>query len=414
MTQLSTPTCSSTFPNDSPTRLRIFNGILQGLASIRHASVWTYKAMRSILRNHRYMTVAKLGNYSLLLIQRRLRTERVIGMPAKMKIESTNICNTQCQLCPTGQGYVGRDKGTMDMAFYKRLIDQHAWHLMSLDLSMWGDPLIVPSIYDMVRYAHDRRVWTYLSSNLHAFKPEGSRRGRPHGELLVESGLDMLTCSLHGATQATYEAYQPGKRLDVILERIERIIETRERLRSRTPHLQLNFAVTKKNEHEVDAFKKLAASMGCGVVISPAMMNTRMMSCDQKLQPLGLSPELLQKQKRERLDEWLADDPAQQMPAYALMRQQQQTGDQPDPAFTPKTFDCDWPWVQSVINWDGKVSVCCGSFGRSEDMGDAAETSMAKIWNSETYRLARRSFKRGLTHEQRQKIICADCPGCML
>ncbi|MFN7139880.1 MAG: FkbM family methyltransferase, partial [Limisphaerales bacterium] len=29
-----------------------------------------------------------------------------------------------------------------------------------------------PDIYRMIRYAHDRGIWTYLSSNLHAFKPE--------------------------------------------------------------------------------------------------------------------------------------------------------------------------------------------------------------------------------------------------
>lgn len=413
MTQFSASDCTRPSPAQAHHDHATISALKHRCGQVAHATIWLAKAVRSIVRNHRYMTVAKLGNYSLLLIQKKLRTERVLGLPAKMKIESTNICNTQCQLCPTGQGYVGRDKGTIDLTFYKSLIDRHAWHLMSLDLSMWGDPLIVPGIYDMVRYAHNRRVWTYLSSNLHAFKPDGSRGGRPHAELLVESGLDRLTCSLHGATQATYEAYQPGKRLDLILEKIQRIIETRDRLRSRTPHLQLNFAVTRKNEHEVDAFKRLAASLGCGVVISPAMMNTRMMSCDQKLQPLGMSPELLRKKKMERLDEWLADNPTQQMPAYSQMLQERESTPHAD-AFTPKTFDCDWPWVQSVINWDGKVSVCCGSFGRSEDMGDAAETTLWKIWNSETYRLARRSFNRGLTASQRSTIICADCPGCML
>ena len=43
---------------------------------------------------------------------------------------------------------------------FKGLIDKSKRYLVAVDLLMWGDPLIVPQINEMVRYAHDARIWT--------------------------------------------------------------------------------------------------------------------------------------------------------------------------------------------------------------------------------------------------------------
>ena len=223
------------------------------LAPALNVADFVARALFYLWRNHRYLTLPKLANIAVANLCCLLKTEYVPARPYDMKIESTNICNTKCQLCPTGIGLQGRPKGTMDLQRYRGLIDQLKWHLLALDLSMWGDPLIVPDIYDMIRYAHDRRIWTYVSSNLHAFKP-----GKGQAEKLIESGLDLLTCSLHGASQQTYESYQPGKRFDEAVDKVRHIIDTRRRMGSTTPVVQLNFVVTRHNEHEREAFRALA------------------------------------------------------------------------------------------------------------------------------------------------------------
>ncbi len=364
------------------------------------------RAVFHLWRNHRYLSFLKLANLALVELQFRFKTERVVGRPYKMKIESTNICNTHCQLCPTGLGIEGRPKGKMSMEQFKGLVDRTHRHLLALDLSMWGDPLIVPEIFDMIRYAHDKGVWTYISSNLHAFKP-----AKGQAELLVNSGLDLLTCSLHGASQATYELYQPGKKFDDSVAKIRHILETRDRMKSRSPQVQLNFVVTRYNEHEKDAFKALAASLGCKPVFSWAALNTRFAGKDSKLQPLGLAPDLLSKKTRQHIEKWLPQDVDHRLDIYRQML----TDDIDFTRFNGrKIFDCSWPWRQSVINWDGQVVTCCGSFEVSEDIGNVFEQPFGKIWNSEKYRMARRSFKRKLTDAQAKDNGCANCPGIML
>ncbi|MBL4701675.1 MAG: radical SAM protein [Phycisphaeraceae bacterium] len=365
------------------------------------------RAVFYLWRNRRYLSVRKLANMALINVQFYFKTQRVIGMPYKMKIESTNICNTKCQLCPTGIGLQGRPKGSMTFQDYQSLINQVKGTLHSLDLSMWGDPLIVPDIYKMIQYAHDNSIWTYISSNLHAFKP-----GKGQAESLVNSGLDLMTCSLHGATQETYECYQPGKTLEDSVEKIRHIITTRNAMESATPQVQLNFVVTKKNEHEQEAFQLLADELGCKAVFSTPSLNIRFKDKDQNLQPLGLAPDILEKKIKDHLQEWLPEDKNFALPQYQdLMEDKPVRGEEFN---GKKTMNCDWPWRMSVINWDGEVSTCCGSFEQADDMGNVLEHGFKKIWNGPKYQASRRSFKHKLSAEQSKDNPCATCPGFML
>jgi MoaA/NifB/PqqE/SkfB family radical SAM enzyme len=372
------------------------------------------RAAAHLWRNRRYLTILKLANMALVQVQFRLKTERVLGRPYTMKIESTNICNTKCQLCPTGLGLPGRAKGRMTIEQYCGLIDRLGRFLCTVDLSMWGDPLIVPEIYDMIRYTHDRGIWTYLSSNLHAFKPD-----KDHARRLVESGLDMLTCSLHGASQETFAAYQPGKSFAETLAKVRHIIATRDRLGSKTPGIQLNFVVTRVNEHETAAFQELADRLGCRAVFSAPSVNIRFLAAADPgsapgagaPQPLGLAPDLRQKRIRTHMQRWLPADERYVLKAYQQVLEQ---GYRDDRYNGRKMYDCSWPWLSSVINWDGSVVTCCGSWDPKEDMGNVFAQPFGRIWNSPKYRLARRSFRRRLTAPQARDNPCATCPGFML
>lgn len=402
-------------------RAKVLYPKAMGLAPAIRATDWIARAAFHVWRNHRYLTTLKLLNMAAVNVQAKLKTERVLGLPYKMKIETTNICNTHCQLCPTGIGLEGRPKGKMDLATFRKLIDRHRRHLVALDLSMWGDPLIVPDIYEMIRYAHDRGVWTYISSNLHAYKLKVKDGEKSQAEKLVESGLDVMTCSLHGASQETYGQYQPGKSFDEAVAKVRHIVETRDRMGSRTPQVQLNFVVMKQNEHEIPAFRKLAAELGCKAVFSTAALNTRFVKDRRVNKPqgkpkpallqIGLAPDVETKQTRKLIEQWLPQDKAYRLPVYDEMLE---GGFKGDAWNGKKKFPCDWLWKQAVINWDGQVSTCCGSWDPIEDMGNVLEHGLGKIWNGEKYRLGRRSFKKPLTDEQAKGNGCATCPGFMV
>lgn len=393
-------------------------------AALFAAVDWFARATFYAWRNRRYLTTIKLMNMAAVNLQYLLKTERVWGRPYNLKIESTNICNTHCQLCPTGLGYAGRAKGKMDPAKFRGLVDRYRWFLFGLDLSMWGDPLIVPEIFDMIRYAHDKGIWTYVSSNLHAFKPH-----KGQAEALVKSGLDMLTCSLHGASAETFSTYQPGKEFEETVAKVRHIVQTRDALGSSTPVIQLNFVVTRFNEHERDAFTRLAAELGCRAVFSTASLNTRFLGKERgrpalrtaqgasaTTVSLGLAPDLQARRSREQtlehIRKWLPRDEAFALAPYREMLAGREF--KPEEFNGKKLMDCAWPWRSTVVNWDGNVSTCCGSWEASEDMGNVFETSLSAIWNGPRYRMARRSFKRKVDDAAAKDNPCASCPGFML
>ena len=369
-------------------------------------------------RNRNYLTTIKLANMALVNVEFLLKRERLIGRPYSMKIESTNICNTRCQLCPTGLGLRGRRKGRMEFTQYTKLVDQLRRHLFSLDLSMWGDPLVAPDIYEMIGYAHNKGIWTYISSNLHGFKIEprkqrdGTLAEQDDATKLITSGLDMLTCSLHGASQETFAIYQPGKNFGDALAKVRHIVATKKKLGSSTPAIQLNYVVTKHNEHEIEAFKALAKELDCKPVFSTASMNVRFLDKDKKLTPLGLADDVLAKKTKDHLEDWLPENKDYVLSAYDELRE---TGELRGEQYNgKKAYNCSWPWRQSVINWDGSVATCCGSFEEREDIASVIDQPFSKVWNSEKYRMARRSFKKKLSKEQSEDNPCADCPGFML
>ena len=361
------------------------------------------RAVFHLVRNRQYLTATKLVNMGLVQVQCLLKTERVVGMPYRMKIEPTNICNTQCQLCPTGLKIKGRAYGKMDLTAFESLVTQLKRYLYTLDLSMWGDPLICPDIYRMIRFAHQAGIWTYISSNLHAYK-----LGQGQAEELVRSGLDMLTCSLHGATQASYEAYQPGKKLQTSIEKIREIVETRRRLGSATPVIQLNFVVTRFNEHEIEAFRSLAAELSCKPVFSNPSLNLRFLGQDKNLVDLKLAPDILAGRICDQLDRWLPQQSEYIIEPYRLIRDGRYRSEDYNGR---KAMGCQWPWKDAVVNWDGSVVTCCGVFDPRQDMGNALRTRFSDIWNGPKYRAARRSFRRPIDDSDNP---CRDCPGFMI
>ncbi|MEE9584525.1 MAG: hypothetical protein V3W51_03500, partial [Candidatus Brocadiales bacterium] len=63
------------------------------------------------------------------ILQLRLGNSRLYGYPAKITIESGNICNLRCPLCPTGQNDPSAKKGLMPFETYKKVVDELGGYL---------------------------------------------------------------------------------------------------------------------------------------------------------------------------------------------------------------------------------------------------------------------------------------------
>ncbi len=363
--------------------------------SLANRVLWAWRTIPKAWRNLRYITPLKLMNMALVNVQCVLKTETVFGRPYHVAIEPTNICTATCQLCPLREGDAGRQKGEMDWVRYKGLVDEWSRWVYELHLYLWGDPLIAKDIYAMIQYAHRTGMRTLLATNMHAFNPHNG-----DDIALVKSGLDDLTCSLHAASQRTFEIYQPGRNFDDVTNKVRCLIATRNRLKSKTPSIHLNFVVTKFNEHEISAFEELARDLGCEPFFIEPSLNLRFLGRDR-------SPEERNRLIEERVKTWLPENPKYIIEPYRRMRDEHMALGQLDDGRKPA---CKMPWTAAVFNWDGTVAPCFGSRDKAEDFGDLSIAPFKDIWNGPKYRAARQRFNRQVDTD----VLCARCSGVML
>ena len=83
----------------------------------------------------------------------------------------------------------------------------------------------------------------------------------------------------------------------------------------------------------------------------------------------------------------------------------------------PRPFPCMALWQYAVVNNDGGVAPCCGSFYHEDDVGrlaaDAASggaASFREVWNGPALRRARGFYTRREGDEAARRSICFDCP----
>jgi hypothetical protein len=89
---------------------------------------------------------------------------------------------------------------------------------------------------------------------------------------------------------------------------------------------------------------------------------------------------------------------------------------------TPEPFPCLFLWHAAVVNNDGGVAPCCGSFYREDDMGTLARTagdggaeSFRAVWNGARFRAARQLYReRAAAADAVRAQICHDCPSTIL
>jgi radical SAM protein with 4Fe4S-binding SPASM domain len=184
------------------------------------------------------------------------RSTRPFGITS-IQIEPTNRCNMRCSMCPVNNG-MSRPRGDMDFILFRKIVDENPGVEFYL-LMNWGEPLLHPKIFDMVRYIRSKGKKTFLTTN-------GSLLTRTAMREIIESGLDRLTISLDGMGK-TYESIR-GRPYAEIEERIKNLLAPRNSLKSPTA-IDVNLVVFEETENEVRAFVKEWAPLVDRVQIQP-------------------------------------------------------------------------------------------------------------------------------------------------
>jgi radical SAM protein with 4Fe4S-binding SPASM domain len=291
------------------------------------------------------------------------------GYPISISFEPTTSCNLRCPECPSGLRAFTRPTGMLKKDFFRQTIDEIHKELLYLIFYFQGEPFLNPDFLDMVKYAHDKGIYTATSTNAHFLTDEKAKR-------TVESGLDRLIISIDGTTQDVYKQYRVGGNLEKVLAGARNIVKWKKELNSKTPFVFFQFLVVKPNEHQIEDVKRLAKEIG----VDQVRFKTAQVY-DYENDPHNLIP-TIDKYSRYRKDKNGVMQSKSGMKNHCWKLQH-----------------------ANVITWDGMVVPCCFDKDAMHRLGNLNTQSFKEVWHNDNYK----QFRSELMKSRKNIDICANC-----
>ena len=282
---------------------------------------------------------------------RRPREKNPGPFPLHLDIETTNLCNLKCVMCPRTQ-YLSQGRwewsplglGHMKWEMYSSLIGQAAHGgAYSVKLNLLGEPLLHPQVLKQVRLAHQAGLYVMINTNAVLLDTDMARG-------LLEAGIDDIFFSVDSGEKGPYEAVRPGACFETVIRNIENFVQLKQRLdltRVRTRASMVTDIGRPTTDGELSAYRDLMNSLG--------------------VDEIGFGPE----------DDHLTDHTQQNRNLKA------------------SPFICDQIYQRMFISWDGVMVPCCGHWERQYTMGRATEIDLSEAWVGPRYQKLRQAHESG-------------------
>ncbi len=325
-----------------------------------------------------------------------------VPLPAYIQIEPVGQCNLRCQMCAIQFRTDGPPNGPpafMDFALFTRLID--GFHgLKRLHLQGLGEPMMHPRFFDMIAYAVARGIQVTTNTNL-------TLLSRKRAEQCITSGLSEMHISIDGATAETYEQIRLQAHYGRVIANLSRLLETRQRLDSLTPHLKLVMVIMRRNLAELPELVRQAHAWTVNeIFVQHLSHDFSEASLPEQYRPMRdfVQAETLLEEDAGRIEHYfgLARQAAQELGVkLRLPRPRIRL----HPPGTPGPQRCDWPWSGAYISYDGYAMPCCMvSTPDRANLGRLVDVPVEQVWNGPAYQ----EFRARLSSEEPPEI-CRAC-----
>lgn len=275
-----------------------------------------------------------------------LAHERAEGWPLRfLQIEVVNVCNYRCPLCGTlARDGVTRRRMTLDE--FTRVIQPVASDLLGVVLyGNRGEPLLNPELAAMIQFVSTTsRAKTSLSTN-------GSKVDADAARALMQAGLSQLIFAIDGISEASYGAYRVGGDLQTVLANLRSACAVK-RQHGYSTRIVWQFIPMATNEHERDDVSRLGYEMGVDEV---RFKISRSVSASETFRPANAA---------NRTEGTAASG----------------------------RFDCPYGLDKLYVDPNGDCYPCCYAEGNGLLVGNALETPLNQLWQSDEMWTLRRSF----------------------
>jgi MoaA/NifB/PqqE/SkfB family radical SAM enzyme len=156
-------------------------------------------------------------------------------------------------MCPRTTFSNEWESGDMPISMYQK-ISECFDRVKNIHLQGWGEPLLNPDIFEMIRMAKAKHCSVSLTTNGVKLTQDISKR-------LIQEGLDIIAISIAGATKETHERIRCGSNFEQFVENIKGLVELKAMTKSKTPKIVISFLMTKINYEELPDIVQLSKDM---------------------------------------------------------------------------------------------------------------------------------------------------------
>ncbi len=169
-----------------------------------------------------------------------------------LQIEPTRRCNLNCRIC------IRRDldetTAFLSLKDFKRILS--LFPCKHVALHGWGEPLLNPELFQMVRYAESRKISTEFTTNATLLQA--------NIEKIITSGLSSIAFGIHNK-----------ENLPVVMPQIKELIAYRNGKKLRKPKTYIDIVIYRENWHHIPDIIKAAADVNIEVVVLHRVFDIR-------------------------------------------------------------------------------------------------------------------------------------------
>lgn len=278
--------------------------------------------------------------------------------PFIVDVELTNHCNLDCLFCM--QQVMKRPKGFMKEEIFKKIVDECSDFGTPIRLIRFGESTLHPKIIDFCKYAKSKGILLHITSN--GFIKESDMQS------LIDIGVDSLVFSFQGVTKKEYEIMRNNNRYDELNTNILKIVELRGK--NDKPFIHVSSTVTDETKEEINIFvnywNQIVDFVGIG--------KTDLSNANS---PLVKNPNIIKKLK-------------------SIKKKDKR-----------KRQSCTEVYQKLSVDWDGKVTCCCGDYDNFLTVGNIPKTTLYDIWNN-SWEL--KTFRKLLDNNMFNALtLCSSC-----
>ncbi len=320
-------------------------------------------------------------NYALS----RMGKVRVTHRPTFVSVEPANFCQLSCPECPVGMRQKDKSplqlppqgeretffdaprRGILSPSLFAKLLEENACYMHTVIFYFQGEPLLNKELPTLIRMAKERKLYTYLSTNLQALTPEMAHA-------LIDAGIDHIVASIDGISEESYQAYRQGGKLAKALQGLRLLHEAKVAQKADTI-IEWQCLRLRSNEHEWEEIRKQYKALGADCLTFKKAQfydyehGNSLMPTDEKYSRY-------RKQKDGR---------------YVLTRSSR--------------MGCKRLWAGCVMDVNGNILPCCFDKAGKYAFGSLHQQTFAEIWNSPKAT----AFRECVSKARHTIDICQNC-----